>query len=83
MVKPAPEDERYNLTVLSGTMADFGSGGFRISTKYILQVGQNVRARVVSGDDQVIKTFPPEAIGEVVWVAPGHDSCTAGLKFLS
>lgn len=82
IVKPAPEDERYNLTNLGGTMADVGLGGFRLRTKYALSVGQSVRANVdTAGDDPSAKLFPPQTTAEVVWVA--NDSVTAGLKFLS
>jgi len=84
IVKPTPEEARYNLTVMSGVMADVGLGGFRLRTKYPLAVGQNIRANVdVVGDNPSAKLFPPQAAAEVVWVAPAHDSVTAGLKFLS
>ncbi len=84
IVKPTLGDERYNLTNLGGMMADVGFGGFRVRTKYPLAVGQSIRAHVdAAGEDPTLKLFPPQATAEVVWVAPAHDSVTAGLKFLS
>jgi CheY-like chemotaxis protein len=83
ILEPAPEEAQCDLDNLSGLMADVSTGGLKIRTEYPLRVGQSVRAFVAAGKDPVLKLVPPEATAEVVWVAPGQDCFTAGLKFLS
>ena len=80
---PAPEEARDTLTCVGGIIANVGSGGFRIRTKYPLAVGQSIGAQVdAAGDDPCVNLLPPQATAEVVWVEPSHDGVTAGLKFL-
>ena len=68
---------------VSGFMADVSPGGFRLSTGYPLRVGQNLRAHVEVSDDPFLKFLPPDGLSEVVWVTPGAQSVTAGLRFVS
>lgn len=83
IVAPAPEEAQYDLHNLSGLMAEFGPGGFRLRTEYPLRVGQHIRARTVS-ENNIYRSFaPPESCAEVVWVDPVHDGVVAGLKFVN
>jgi DNA-binding NtrC family response regulator len=83
IMNPAMEEAHFDLQNLSGTMADFSSGGFQLRTKYPFDVGQSIRAHVDAESSPDVKLFPPHADARVVWVAPAHDSVTAGLKFLT
>lgn len=68
---------------VSGFMADVGPGGLRLRTEYPLHVGQSLRAHVEVPNDPFLKFLPPDGLSEVVWVAPGAQSVTAGLRFVS
>lgn len=83
ILEPAPEEAQYDLHNLSGLMAEFGPGGFRLRTEYPLRVGQHIRARTVSENDIYRSFAPPESCAEVVWVDPVHDGVVAGLKFVN
>jgi len=83
IVEPAPEEVQYDLHNLSGLMAEFGSGGFRLRTEYPLRVGQHIRARSDSINDFFRRFVPPESRAEVVWVNPARDGVEAGLKFVN
>jgi len=83
IVEPAPEEVQYDLNNLSGLMAEFGSGGFRLLTEYPLRVGQHIRARAVSENDLYPRFVPPESPARVVWVAPTKDGVMAGLQFVN
>jgi CheY-like chemotaxis protein len=83
IVEPAPEEAQYDLQNLSGLMAEFGSGGFRLRTEYPLRVGQHIRARTDSINDLFGRFAPPESRAEVVWVDPAQEGVVAGLKFVN
>jgi CheY-like chemotaxis protein len=83
IVEPPPEEVQYDLHNLSGLMAEFGSGGFKLRTEYPLRVGQHIRARTDLINDLVRRFVPPESRAEVVWVNPAQDGVVAGLKFVN
>jgi CheY-like chemotaxis protein len=83
VVEPAPEEAQYDLHNLSGLMAEFGSGGFKLRTDYPLRVGQHIRARTDSVNALFRRFVPPESRAEVVWVDPAQDGTVAGLKFVN
>jgi DNA-binding NtrC family response regulator len=83
IMNPAMEEAAFDLNNLSGTMADFSSGGFRVLTKYPFNVRQSVRAHVADESNHDVRLFPPHADAEVVWVNLAPDSVLAGLKFLN
>jgi len=79
---PVPEEAQCDVDNLSGILSDVGAGGLRVRTEYPLREGQSIRAHVASGNDPILNLLPPQAIAEVVWVAPARDCVTAGLKFI-
>ena len=83
IVEPAPEEAQYDLHNLSGLMAEFGSGGFRLRTDYPLRVGQHVRTRTDTENDLFRRLVPAQSRAEVVWVDPAQDGVVAGLKFVN
>ena len=83
VMEPGPEEAEYDLRNLTGMLAEVGSGGLRLRTEYPLHVGQCIRARVGSENEQFRRFVPPEACAEVVWVAPAQDGVVAGLKFVN
>ena len=83
IVEPAPEEAEFDLSNLSCTAADFGSGGLRLQTEYPLRVGQRVRARANVENDHFRDFVPGDSPARVVWVAPSKDGVVAGLQFVN
>lgn len=66
---------------VDATALDVGTGGLRLRTDYPLQPGMWVKVSAAEGDCFCANLLRQHVAAEVVWVVPGGDEVTAGLRY--